>query len=157
MFDRLACRIAMAIIDTLRRQHIELTNAVRSVDARIATAPVDELLAELAGLRFLLSAHLAIEDRAFYPQLFQSAAQAGDHDAKATAHTFLSTMEFTATFAEGFFDKFSNRDELLKSRESLAKHWRLLVDALTRRINAEESALYPLFDRLSDNTASNKP
>ncbi len=139
----------MAIIDTLRRQHIELTRAVQSVDACINTASVDEVLAELEHLRFLLSAHLEIEDRAFYPQLFQSASQTGDQDAKATAHTFFSTMDFTATFAEGFFDKFSNRDELLNRRESLAKHWRLLVDALTRRIHAEESALYPLFDRLS--------
>lgn len=82
----------MARTDNLRKQHVEILQLAREINARLSAqldpedaAAIRPLLAKLAGL---VSLHLAIEDRSLYPAL----AAHADPEARMLSKRYMDEM-----------------------------------------------------------------
>lgn len=127
-------------VDELRGQHdrIEaLAAALRqAVDGHEAPQPVAAIRWHLA--RQLL-AHLAVEDRLFYPSMMRSA----DADAAKTATAFRAEMgrfsgDFTAYMARW------SEGRIARDWPGFCDETREILTGLEDRIRRENAALYPL-------------
>ena len=98
---------------------------------------------KLMGAKKLFLAHLAKEDRHLYPKLEQAAKQ--DRQLETLYSGFASEMEEISRFAVEFFEHPWAESE----RMEFAKKFGRLYVILRQRMNREESALYPEFDKLA--------
>lgn len=99
------------------------------------------LMAAKAGLL----AHLKKEDAELYPPLRLTAAN--DPRVQGLMNTFTTDMGMVAKQALAFFDKYGG-DISEETQMNFARDFGTLVGILGARINKEENALYPEYDKV---------
>ena len=135
----------MTLLDTLQREHAELTGLATQLDERIAASDLFGAHAAVLELKHALVAHVVLEDQQLYPSLVRAATRSGEGQSALTARTFAANMARVSSRLLAFVA----RDEAIGLAE-LADQWPAMKADLLARIDAEERTLYPMFRRLAE-------
>ena len=131
-----------------REQHQELVAMVGQLQPLLkpATLAQDASWARslLSGLAGKLNVHLAMEDKALYPQLLQHK----DPAVQAKAKAFIDEMGGIKDAFAAFLGKYPSAQAIQGSPQGFVTDTEAVVKVLARRIQAEDSDLYALVDRL---------
>lgn len=129
---------------TLRQQHLEIGQVIAAIQQAVKAArpghDIRLLLVELSGK---LSIHLAAEDRMVYPQL-QASQVPG---VAALAKRFADEMGGLSGAFKAFSHRYNTGAVIDGDRAAFASGFQGIVAAVTARVKAEESELYPAADR----------
>ena len=127
-------------IDELRRQHQELTRLARQLLEAVEDCATQQGIGTVRWqLARQLMAHLALEDRIFYPAM----QRLPDERARMTARRLEGEMGMLAQNFSAYMQRWDD--------DHIARHWaefchetRELLGLLKKRIEQEEQLLYPL-------------
>jgi len=138
----------MSRTEKFREQHRDLVAMVGQLaphltPARLAkeSAEVRSLLSQFAAK---LNVHLAMEDKALYPQLLQHK----DPAVQGKAKTFMDQMGGIKEAFSGYMAKYPTAHAIEASPAGFISDTEGLIKVLAARIQAEDSDLYALVDRL---------
>jgi hemerythrin-like domain-containing protein len=138
----------VARTDNFKKHHVEILTIAKSVktllisgDAAQHTAEVRQLLSQLSGK---LSFHLAMEDKSLYPFLSTHA----DARIKALSKKYSEEMGSLAQAFRSYLDKWSNAMLIDANLEGFIGETKTVFNALVRRIQREDTELYPIVDQL---------
>lgn len=138
----------MAATDSFRKQHVEILDIVKQIEA---TLTADKLSANPAAVRPLLSnllgklsMHLAMEDNSLYPRLKDHA----NADVRNVAAKFITEMSGIKPVVEKYGQKWTD-EAIRKDSQGFCTETRSLFGALGQRIQRENNELYAMVDRLA--------
>ena len=131
------------LIATLKQQHQELVRLVGEMNAVLERGDEGAVFAVLASLSQVLRAHLALEDREIYPALVKAAEASGDAKMLETAKLFADNMQRITESLKDFLARHETSFHLDRFRTG----WSTLSGVLAKRIESEETTLYPLYER----------
>lgn len=131
------------LIATLKQQHQELVRLVGQMNAVLERGDEAAVFAVLASLSQVLRAHLALEDREVYPALVRAAEASGDAKMLETARLFADNMQRITESLKEFLARHETSFHLDRFRTG----WGTLSGVLAKRIESEETTLYPLYER----------
>lgn len=138
----------MARTDNFKKHHVEILIIAKNIktlltadDAAQHTAEVRHLLSQLSGK---LSFHLALEDKSLYPFLAENA----DPRIKAISRKYSDEMGSLAQAFRNYLDKWSNTMMIDADLQGFTNETKTVFNALVRRIQREDTELYPLVDSL---------
>lgn len=129
--------------NSYREQHDKILTALEAVEAGVlnrSAGSVSQALGRLAGM---VKIHLAMEDKALYPQLIEST----DLKVSAMAKSFQSEMQGIVETFDACVDKWRNSEAIERSWDRFAAEFRQIKQVLGRRIERENKELYEAFDR----------
>lgn len=130
---------------SLRQQHAELARLLGDIasaaKAGLPGLDVRRLLIELSGK---LTVHLAAEDRMVYPQLQASS----DRQVAAMAKRFADEMGGLGAAFKAFSHRYATGPAIEADRAGFAKDFAAIIAAISARVKAEETELYPAADRV---------
>ncbi len=133
------------LISQLKQEHVEIMHTFASIKSGIASGkPGDgDLIKELRELKDVLVGHLGLEDKMLYPAL----AKSGE-EGKKLGEQFSGEMLEISKIALAFFGKYMSEtvSDLLKSSE-FRKELNDIVKAVSKRVNAEETVLFPAYEK----------
>lgn len=139
----------MARTDNFKKHHVEILSIAKNIktlltsgDAARHTAEVRQLLSQLSGK---LSFHLAMEDRSLYPLLSTHA----DQGIKALSKKYSDEMGSLAQAFSNYQGKWSNTMIIDADLSGFIAETKTVFNALVRRIQREDTELYPIVDKLS--------
>jgi iron-sulfur cluster repair protein YtfE (RIC family) len=136
----------MAVTEPLRKQHAEIVEAVRAIDAALdpqrLVKNAGEIRNRLSTLIGKLSVHLAMEDKSLYPSL----AKHADAKVRDTGVKFAREMAGVTPAVEAFSQKWSEA-EIAKNAAAFCTETKKLFAVLGDRIKRENTELYPLLER----------
>lgn len=98
----------------------------------------------LSGLAGKLKVHLAMEDKSLYPQFMQS----GDENTQRTAEEFQSEMGGLAQAFNSYVSAWPSSLAIQENSVPFIEQTKQIYEVLTKRIEREESTLYPLAEAL---------
>ena len=135
----------MSITAALRKQHAEITEAVRAIDAALDPQRLAKSAAEmrsmLSSLMGKLTMHLAMEDKALYPSLEKHSAA----PVRAAGTKFAREMAGVKPAVDGFAKKWTEA-EIAKNAAAFCAETKKLFAVLGDRIKRENTELYPLLE-----------
>jgi hypothetical protein len=135
----------MGFTEKFRTQHSEILAIAKDMTTELKgegdAAVLRKLLSNLAGK---LNFHLAMEDQALYPRLMERK----DADAKGMAKKFMDEMGGLGKVFGTYNDKWQV-SAIRKDPAGFASETQAVFAALTKRIQRENTELYPLADRTS--------
>lgn len=138
----------MAKSDMFRRQHQELLELVKQMEAmlQVSTLPtkakeVRTLLSTLIGK---LNVHLAMEDQSLYPSL----KAAPDEKLRNLGRRFVDEMGGIKSAVEAFSKTYGGATAIAAAPDAFVKGINDLFAVLRKRIKREDDELYPALDRL---------
>jgi len=102
-------------------------------------APMRSLLSELLGK---LKIHLAVEDKALYPQL----KKCGNHEVVAISIQYQTDMGGIAEFVAKYSKNWASGMAISENPQAFIDETNQLLSALSTRINKENNYLYKLAD-----------
>jgi len=133
----------MGFTDKFRTQHNEILVIAKEMTTELKgeadAAVLRKLLSNLAGK---LNFHLAMEDQALYPRLLERK----DADAKKMAKQFMTEMGGLGKVFTTYNDKWQV-SAIRNDPAGFAGETAAVFAALTKRIQRENTELYPLADR----------
>lgn len=139
----------MARTENLRKQHAEILQLAREINARLSAqldaadaAAIRPLLAKLAGL---VSLHLAIEDRSLYPAL----AAHSDPEARMLSKRYMDEMAGIAAAFNDYVRNWQATAKMLADPAAFTSASKAVFNTLSKRIHYEHTELYPLLDALA--------
>ncbi len=131
------------LIPTLRQQHQELARLVEEMNAALERGEGAAVCSVLKSLSKALLAHLKLEDQEIYPGLVRAAEASGDAKMLETAKTFASNMQRITESMQDFLTRHQTELHLDRFRTG----WSTLRGVLAKRIESEETTLYPLYEQ----------
>ncbi len=131
------------LIATLRQQHQELVRLVEQMNAVLERGEEGAVCKVLSSLSQALRTHLALEDREVYPGLIRAAEASGDAKMLETARLFASNMQRITDSLQDFLSRHQAEFHLERFRTG----WNTLSGVLAKRIESEETTLYPLYEQ----------
>lgn len=139
----------MAITDAYRRQHIELADLMQAIttkldDKALANGGAKEardLLSKLAGK---LLVHLAAEDQALYPRMMASQ----NAEISTIADHFQKEMGGLKQAFERYYGAWNTVEAIRSDPAGFIDATGKVFEALGKRVDRENTYLYPLADRL---------
>ncbi len=139
----------MARTDNFKNQHVQILTIARDIkalltspDAAKHTVEVRQLLSQLSGK---LSFHLAMEDKSLYPFMSSHA----DAHVKALSKQYSDEMGSLGQTFKAYLGKWSNAMLIDADLPGFVGETRDVINALVRRIQREDTELYPMVDKLS--------
>jgi hypothetical protein len=136
----------MARIDAFRKHHDDILTIAHQINAQLDDAYSDStaerlrmLLAKLAGL---VNLHLAMEDRALYPQLLAHA----DAEIAETARRFNDEMGAVAASFVAYIKAWPTASAIKKAPMRFTTESKMIFNALSKRIHRENEELYVLLE-----------
>ncbi len=134
------------LIATLKSQHravqTEASNLAKAIEARDA----GRIRNHLDILTKALTNHLSLEDKELYPPLTRAAQEHRDEVLGRTAAAFTDSMGRITAQLKRFLERHGPASGPL-DLPSFTKDWETILGLLVSRIEAEERALYPLYER----------
>ncbi len=131
-----------------RDQHDELLKIATEISAYL---DVDKLSGDAGEVRGLLSqllgklsVHLSMEDKALYPKL----SEHPDERVRSMARSFMEEMGGIGEAVNEYKSKWSSSLEIQKDPGDFIEQTKSLFDALSKRIERENSELYKVVDEL---------
>jgi regulator of sigma D len=140
------------LIATLKQQHQELVRLVGEMNAVLARGDEGAVFAVLSSLSQVLRAHLLLEDREIYPALVKAAEASGDAKMLETAKLFADNMQRITESLKDFLARHETSFHLERFRTG----WSTLSGVLAKRIESEETTLYPLYEKRVMNNRSER-
>jgi hypothetical protein len=131
------------LIATLKQQHQELVRLVGEMNAVLERGDEAAVFALLSSLSQVLRAHLTLEDREIYPALVRAAEASGDAKMLDTARLFADNMQRITESLKDFLARHETSFHLERFRTG----WSTLSGVLAKRIESEETTLYPLYEK----------
>lgn len=129
---------------SLRQQHAELGSVITAMQQALKERkPGADIRALLVTLSGKLSIHLAAEDRMLYPAL----QAAKDPAVAEMARRFAEEMGGLAVNFKTFTHTYVSGSVIDADRDGFVKAFQGVVDAVLKRVKAEEDTLYPAADR----------
>jgi len=126
-----------ALIDTLLKQHIEIMDILdKAQKTGITTQDGKDLLVRGKGL---IVSHLQKEDAELYPKLLEF------EETKDIGNKFSDDMKGLVPLALKLFQKVESGDTGIETAKLLGK----VAANLKMRIQKEESALYPAYNKVA--------
>jgi len=136
----------MKLIPQLKREHVEIMRSFDSIKEGVSEGNVGDtdLINELRELKNILVAHLDLEDKMLYPALAKSEVV----EAKELGEKYSAEMLEISKVAMAFFGKYMSEtiEDLLRSAE-FRTELDAVVKAVTKRVEAEETILYPAYEK----------
>jgi regulator of sigma D len=138
------------LVQQLRQQHEALRTSVRTVTEHAdVEPPVGDVVArDLDAFRTLLNEHLAIEDTTFYPLLLQR-LEAEQMDTTATK-LFIGEMADIGERVYGFLNAYPTGEDVTRDVAAFRTRLHDVAAALAGRMQAEDKAVYELYERLTE-------
>lgn len=134
------------LVDELKADHQKLVAVLTDIRTKgIVSKEAVQLLMTAKGA---LLAHLKKEDTFLYPEL-QSAAK-DDKNLASTVDLFAKDMDKISQSVLAFFAKYENGGEGMEFAKDIGN----LMATLGNRIQREENALYPEYDRVQSKKAA---
>lgn len=137
----------------LRRQHDALANLADQLRAAIKTCKTEldaqDCARKLDNLTGVLALHTAGEDHALYPQMMAS----NDPLTAETAHRFAREMGGLAAAYKEYHRKWRMEGAIFADIEGFRIESEIVCNALAYRTAREEAELYPLADRICEQSA----
>ena len=135
----------MELIQQLKQEHVKILQGFESIKKGVAkgkSGDVD-LINQLRDLKYTLVVHLDLEDTRLYPALINAGGEAKELGEKFSAEM----LEISKTDII-FFGKYMSETigDLLKSSE-FRKELDSVIQSITKRINAEEKILFPVYEK----------
>ncbi len=138
----------MSRTQSFRTQHQEIGDILKQVEAVLTPATVaakgDEVRKTLVALTGKITIHLAMEDKSLYPTMVASA----NADAKKMAQDYMTEMGGLADAYKAYVGKWGNGQIISAQAETFCTETKGIIDALRKRIQREETQLYPLADSI---------
>jgi iron-sulfur cluster repair protein YtfE (RIC family) len=138
----------MSRTDNFRKQHAEILNIAREINALLsdtlsesAAAAIRPLLAKLAGV---VSLHLAMEDKSLYPQLSAHA----DASVRSLSQRYSSEMGSLAAAFGDYMKRWQTTTQMRADPARFSAESKAVFNALSKRIHLENVELYVLVDKL---------
>jgi hemerythrin-like domain-containing protein len=131
------------LIATLKQQHQELVRLVGEMNAVLERGDEGAVFAVLSSLGQVLRAHLVLEDREIYPALIRAAEASGDAKMLETSRLFADNMQRITESLKDFLARHETSFHLDRFRTG----WATLSGVLAKRIESEETTLYPLYEK----------
>ena len=136
----------MDLIAQLKQEHIQIGHSLEAIKGGVSEGKSGDkdLLTELKELKEVLVAHLQLEDSLLYPKLNTSS----NEEAKELGTKFSAEMNDISKVALKFFSNYLDMEvnDLKKSAE-FRKDLDNVIDALTKRVKAEETILFPAYEK----------
>jgi hypothetical protein len=132
------------LVETLETQHRLLERIVVQIEAAIEDGNAGAVGEQLKQLHGAFAAHVALENRDFYPAF--ELAKDVKADSRNIARLFSTNMRLIAEGLGMFLKRYLDRPIEL---ERFEREWRPVAQTLAQRIASEEKTLHPLFERLS--------
>ncbi|MBN8525076.1 MAG: hemerythrin domain-containing protein [Planctomycetes bacterium] len=130
---------------SLRQQHAELSRLLGDIGAAAKNGqPGTELRRLLIELSGKLTVHLAAEDRLVYPQLQASP----DMAVASMARRFADEMGGLGAAFKSFTHRYATGIAIDADRAGFNASYAAIVAAISARVKAEETELYPAADRV---------
>lgn len=137
----------MAKSDRFRKQHDELLGLANSLAAELDSTKLAKdataarsALSKLAGK---LTLHLSAEDQHLYPDLMAS----DDSETRATAKKFVDEMGGIASAFLAYNEKWRTTSSIQSGPAEFIEETKGIYGALAKRIEMENTKLYPLMDK----------
>ncbi len=134
--------------ERFRNQHNELLKIATDISAHLN---VDELSHDAREVRSLLSqllgkltVHLSMEDKSLYPELLKHS----DEKISSLARKFIDEMGGIGESVNIYKDKWSNHIRIKEDPSGFIAHTKDIFNALSERIEIENSELYNILDEL---------
>jgi len=130
-----------------RKQHTEILELVAQMSAnlevRVLTHDASAIRRLLSALAAKLTMHLAMEDNVLYPQILEHPSQ----DIQKLARAYTKEMGgITASFTQ-YVARWPSPETIQGKPAEFVKDTLNIFKALMKRIEKEDSELYPLIDR----------
>ncbi|MBI3420320.1 MAG: hemerythrin domain-containing protein [Proteobacteria bacterium] len=138
----------MSVTESLHRQHLEILKLAGQIEAQLPSLPsgaeAKEVHQILSDLTRVLTVHLALEDKALYPELAKSYSA----KARALSQEYMNEMGHLAQAYKEYIGVWSS-SQAIQDRAAIFRAQTLqLFGLLKERIDKEEKYLYPLADEL---------
>ncbi|HWI29167.1 MAG TPA: hemerythrin domain-containing protein [Stellaceae bacterium] len=135
----------MSVTQSLRKQHAEMVEVVRQIDAGLdpqrLAASAGEIRNRLSALLGKLTMHLAVEDNSLYPSLEKHA----NPKVREIGSKFAREMAAVKPSVEAFGKKWTET-AIAKDAAGFCAEAKKLFGVLGDRIKRENSELYPLLE-----------
>lgn len=138
----------MSKTESFRAQHKEIGTLVLQIEKDLTPdglrvpGKAEEVRSILSALAGKLSIHLAMEDKALYPQMLSSNNDA----AKKMAESYMQEMGALAGAFKDYVAKWSNGTVIRENAETFCTQTKEVFTLLKKRVEREEANLYPLRD-----------
>jgi len=139
----------MARTDRFRTQHEEIMEIAGQV---LSSLNPGDLSRDAGGLRATLSklsgklqVHLAMEDKALYPQLLEHK----DMTVKTTAKRYVDEMGGISTAFKDYMSKWAIPSVIQAKSQEFISETKAIFDTLSKRVERENNELYVMVDNLN--------
>jgi hemerythrin-like domain-containing protein len=136
----------MGLVMQLKKEHVEIMHSFESIKSGVSKGESgdSDLVNELRELKNILVAHLDLEDKMLYPALAGSA----EEEAKKLGEEYSEEMIGISKVALAFFGKYMSEmiSDLVASSE-FRKELDSIIQAVMKRVDAEEKVLFPIYDK----------
>jgi hypothetical protein len=132
------------LITTLKEQHLAVQSLAGKINDALARKDVSEIRRHLLTLQNAVVAHLQLEDDELYPELIRTARSENLPQVADIAASFASAMRHISTAVVKFFQTYTAPAWSIASFE---RAWPGILEELSLRIAAEESQLYPMYEK----------
>lgn len=140
----------MAATDNFRKQHGEMFEIVKRIEALLepqkAAASANEVRGLLSTMMGKLTLHLAMEDNVLYPRLQNHQ----DPKVREMAKQFMNEMAGVKPTVEAFGRKWTE-SEIRNNAAAFCAETKKLFAVLADRIKRENTQLYPMADAATVN------
>ncbi len=138
----------MGITDSFKRQHEEILKIATDLSDLLTIEKIknrsEEARLLLAKLTGKLGAHLTMEDKVLYPRLYQQS----NTTISSTAKRFFDEMGGLSSTFMNYSTKWSEYGAIEKGNETFIEETQAIFQALSKRIEKEDSELYKLADSI---------
>ena len=140
----------MAATDSFRKQHAEMAEVVKRIEALLdpqkAAASANEVRGLLSTMMGKLTLHLAMEDNVLYPRLQNHQ----DSKVRETATRFMNEMAGMKPTVDAFGRKWTE-SEIRNNAAGFCAETKKLFAVLADRMKRENTQLYPMTDAVAAN------
>jgi hemerythrin-like domain-containing protein len=133
--------------EAFRKQHGEVLKLVEEMSANMDVGALER---DAAAIRRLLSAlaakltmHLAMEDKVLYPQMLQHPK----HEIQKLARAYSKEMGGITDAFTAYLARWPSPETIQHAAAEFVRETNAIFKALRKRIEKEDSELYPLVDK----------
>ena len=131
----------------LKGEHKIVGRLIEEIKGLIQKKDAQGIAAHMGTLKSGLLVHLKKEDDKLYRDLLQEAKDKNLELVTITVNTFSTAMKGIAARILRFFDKYPNKDEIIKHVAEFNGDFQGVYEDILKRVNNEETVLYPMYEK----------
>ena len=131
----------------LKGEHKIVGRLIEEIKGLIQKKDAQGIAAHMGTLKSGLLVHLKKEDDKLYRDLLQEAKDKNLELVTITVNTFSTAMKGIAARILRFFDKYPNKDEIIKHVAEFNGDFQGVYEDILKRVNNEETVLYHMYEK----------